>query len=574
MQVVAVTDPLELGFARQAMIGIRATGDLETVADALADDGRGRLRRGRGRQLRPPGRGRVRERRAPARDRVQADPHAPRRAVAPRPSSTCGCASRPTRGACADVQRTAELAVRVAVALARHRRRRLDAARRRCPGSTDVRRRDRRRRLHRAVDRVLPAPGRPGLRIARPRARDGGLRRLRPQRRLVLGAVPDVRRRGRPAAGRRRRRCDVAARGDARHRRRGRPGGRSRGHRRALHQGRDGRRSPAPRSSSRRLRAEVAHARAWGQAPDDLRLLDARGGTRAGARPPACSAATFTPDCAAVHPARLVRGLARAVERRGVRIHEQTRSRDPRPGGCAPPRARSGPTSSCGPPRATPRRSHGERRRLAPVYSLMVATEPLPDDAVGTDRARRPADVHRAPAPDRLRPAHRRRPAGLRRSRGAVPLRLAGPPRVRPRADGVPAAARRRCATCSRRCDDAAFTHALGRAARRSPATGTRRSGWTARTGLAWAGGYVGDGVSTTNLAGRTLRDLILGRRHRADRAAVGPAPVPAVGAGAAALARRQRRTARDDARRRARSGSPAGRAGIARAMSPFVGGH
>ena len=31
-------------------------------------------------------------------------------------------------------------------------------------------------------------------------------------------------------------------------------------------------------------------------------------------------------------------------------------------------------------------------------------------------------------------------------------------------------------------------------------------------TGLGWAGGYVGDGVSTTNLAGRTLRDLILGR--------------------------------------------------------------
>lgn len=31
-------------------------------------------------------------------------------------------------------------------------------------------------------------------------------------------------------------------------------------------------------------------------------------------------------------------------------------------------------------------------------------------------------------------------------------------------------------------------------------------------TGLAWAGGYVGDGVSTTNLAGRTLRDLVLDR--------------------------------------------------------------
>lgn len=35
MQVVAVTDPLELGFARQAMIGIRASGSLEPIADAL-----------------------------------------------------------------------------------------------------------------------------------------------------------------------------------------------------------------------------------------------------------------------------------------------------------------------------------------------------------------------------------------------------------------------------------------------------------------------------------------------------------------------------------------------------------
>jgi Lrp/AsnC family transcriptional regulator for asnA, asnC and gidA len=37
MQIVAVTDPLELGFPRQAMIGIRATGDLEDTADRLAE---------------------------------------------------------------------------------------------------------------------------------------------------------------------------------------------------------------------------------------------------------------------------------------------------------------------------------------------------------------------------------------------------------------------------------------------------------------------------------------------------------------------------------------------------------
>ena len=36
MQIVAVTDPLMLGFARQAMVGVKVTGDLRVVADQLA----------------------------------------------------------------------------------------------------------------------------------------------------------------------------------------------------------------------------------------------------------------------------------------------------------------------------------------------------------------------------------------------------------------------------------------------------------------------------------------------------------------------------------------------------------
>ena len=36
MQIVAVTDPLQLGFARQAMIGIRSQGQIEPIAEALA----------------------------------------------------------------------------------------------------------------------------------------------------------------------------------------------------------------------------------------------------------------------------------------------------------------------------------------------------------------------------------------------------------------------------------------------------------------------------------------------------------------------------------------------------------
>ena len=58
---------------------------------------------------------------------------------------------------------------------------------------------------------------------------------------------------------------------------------------------------------------------------------------------------------------------------------------------------------------------------------------------------------------------------------------------------------------------DTSITHAWG------GALGIARD-WNAsvgldrETGLGWAGGYVGDGVSTTNLAGRTLADLVLGR--------------------------------------------------------------
>lgn len=37
MQIVAVTDPLELGFARQAMVGVTVNGAIEPVAEAIAE---------------------------------------------------------------------------------------------------------------------------------------------------------------------------------------------------------------------------------------------------------------------------------------------------------------------------------------------------------------------------------------------------------------------------------------------------------------------------------------------------------------------------------------------------------
>ena len=59
--------------------------------------------------------------------------------------------------------------------------------------------------------------------------------------------------------------------------------------------------------------------------------------------------------------------------------------------------------------------------------------------------------------------------------------------------------------------EDVRITHAWGGAL--GIARDWRASvGLDPTTGLGWAGGYVGDGVATTNLAGRTLRDLVLGR--------------------------------------------------------------
>ena len=65
--------------------------------------------------------------------------------------------------------------------------------------------------------------------------------------------------------------------------------------------------------------------------------------------------ASYDPACARVHPAKLVRGLAAALERRGVRIAEQTEVLDYRPHRVQTATARSAATASSSPPRGTAR---------------------------------------------------------------------------------------------------------------------------------------------------------------------------------------------------------------------------
>src|SRR5690606_20925174 len=72
-----------------------------------------------------------------------------------------------------------------------------------------------------------------------------------------------------------------------------------------------------------RARASVERARSWGFGEQDFRLMSA-GEVRELINVPDALGGVYTPHCAAIHPARLVRGLAQAVERRGGEIFERT----------------------------------------------------------------------------------------------------------------------------------------------------------------------------------------------------------------------------------------------------------
>jgi glycine/D-amino acid oxidase-like deaminating enzyme len=259
-----------------------------------------------------------------------------------------------------------------------------------------------------------------------------------------------------------------------------------------------------------RARQEVAEARAAGVGEDDLRLLSADEATgMAGATD--VLGGTYTPHCAAVDPARLVRGLAEAVERRGVDIFEQTEARRIRSGAVE---TVHGTVRAATVVRATEgytRTLAGEERTLVPVYSLMIATEPLPE-SFWSDAGlagRETFSDHRHLIIYGQRTEDGRLAFG---GRGA-PYHFGSA--IRPEFDRDPDVHRALRATLVElfpALADAEITHRWG-----GP-LGISRDWFTSvgldrSTGLAWAGGYVGDGVSTTNLAGRTLRDLILDRR-------------------------------------------------------------
>lgn len=259
-----------------------------------------------------------------------------------------------------------------------------------------------------------------------------------------------------------------------------------------------------------RAHAEVSHSRHWGT---DTVWLD-EGHARERLCINGVRGATFTPHCARVQPYALVRGLAEASERRGAVIHEHTRVASIEPGRV---RTTDGAVVTARhvirATEAWTTRLPSSRRAVVPVYSLVVATAPLPAavwDDVGL-RGYETFSEHRHLIVYGQRTADDRLVFG---GRGAPYHFGSGIDPAFDTDEPVHAGLRAMLREMLPTLGDVEFTHAWG------GALGIARD-WhpsvahDPETGMGRAGGYVGDGVALTNLAGRTLAELVT-ERHTA----------------------------------------------------------
>ena len=254
-------------------------------------------------------------------------------------------------------------------------------------------------------------------------------------------------------------------------------------------------------TSTRRGRSGSATTTSGGSPADEI---DAVG------RPPGTLAAAYTPHCAVVHPLRLVHAVARAATDAGVVLHTHTAVDVVEPHRLVT----TGGTVRAGvivlATEAYTATFADRHRDLAPVYSLMVGSDTLTAaqwDAVGLTG--RPT----------FHDARHMVVYGQRTADGRIAFGGRGAPyhfgsRIDPgfdqdeRVRTMLVEAVRELFPALR---DVAFPYHWG-----GPLGIPRDWRWGVRydraAGVGVAGGYVGDGVSTTNLAGRTLADLILGR--------------------------------------------------------------
>jgi glycine/D-amino acid oxidase-like deaminating enzyme len=255
-----------------------------------------------------------------------------------------------------------------------------------------------------------------------------------------------------------------------------------------------------------RLRRELAQSHPWDA---DLVALD-REALQERLRVTRGGYAVWNPQCARVQPAKLVQGVAAAVDRLGVTIHERTTALEVSPGAVRTDRGvvRAPIILACLEGFTASLRGH--RRTWLPLNSAMLATEPLPDQVwqqLGWEGAELLGDCAHVYFYAQ-RTADRRIALGGR----GIPYRFGS------RTDNDGRTQQHTIDQLRRVLDDvfpavrgASIDHAwcgvLG-----VPRDWTPTVRFDRGTGLGIAGGYVGNGVASANLAGRTLCDLVLGR--------------------------------------------------------------
>jgi len=260
---------------------------------------------------------------------------------------------------------------------------------------------------------------------------------------------------------------------------------------------------------ARRQREEIARERERGFRKDEIRLLDAdeaRGFLNA---TQVESGIYFAPT-AALNPAQLIHGLAAAVAARGVAIAEGTAATAISNGRVETEHGTVRANRIVRATEAYTRDITGHRRELLPVYSLMIATEPLPDavfDEIGlADRPTFSDDrfmviYGQRTADNRLAFGGRGVPYlfGSRISRSAELHESSHHLIHQTLVDLLPAVA------------SAQITHRWGGvlAIPRDWVPGLR---FDPVSGIGVLGGYVGEGVAAANLAGRTMADLVTNR--------------------------------------------------------------
>lgn len=258
-----------------------------------------------------------------------------------------------------------------------------------------------------------------------------------------------------------------------------------------------------------RMKAEIAHRRKWGEAARIFELT--KDEARARVNIPGVLGAMGVAGVARVQPAKLVRGLARVVEAAGVVIAEGTEVTAIEKGKVTTPfgqvsapvilRATEGFTATL----------PGLKRDWLPLNSAQIVTEPLSQavwDRIGWQGYEILGDFKNSYCY-----CQRTREGRITVGARGVPYRFGSSLD----ANGAPdsetirrliAILHRHFPAAAEAQIDHAWCGVLG-----VPRDWCATVGLDPETGIGWAGGYVGVGVSTSNLTGRTLCDLALGRK-------------------------------------------------------------